>query len=231
MRRRRNRGTWLPLDATFYGEETLGRTFFNTTLELPSNTASEGERLAIRATPIAFDVTTDTNSLGAVNMRDVTEGQEYFLDRVVGKMWASMLQEEGENDLTALVCMAMAILPVSDQNPTVPELPNDDMDPLLAQNAMAPWIWRRTWVLSNNAAANTGFFYPNNTGAYGSVMDGGHTDAKTKRRIRKEQRLFHVTSVYTTSVVNTATTMYLDIGFDLRLHGAMRKARNTSTFR
>lgn len=231
-RRRGSRGTWLPIDPTFYGEETLARTYFDTQNLLDFDTEGNGSRLLCAAIPIAFDQTQQTDADPAATMRDVTEGQEYFLDRVVGKCWAALQTDVGgetpEAAVEAIVCFGLAILPVNDNNEQ-PALLTDDYDPLLSQNVMAPWIWRRTWILAGGGPNI--WNYPSALWQYGSVMDGAHVDAKTKRRIRKEQRLFGIWAVHKITAVATTLGLNFSYGHDFRLHGALRRARNKSTFK
>jgi len=176
-------------------------------------------------------------------LRDLVQGQEWMCDRVVGKVWASAEQTADDTYVDAiLVCMAMAVLPVQDDNPGVPAMPEEDYAPLNAANTMGPWFWRRTWVLQNTigaAGAGAGGFVGQAQGAqaiwqYGSVMDAGHVDtAPTKRRIRKEQRLFFlIQGAQMGTVVNgEPSTFDFFFGYDFRVHGAMRRASNKSTFK
>lgn len=233
-RRRRNRGTWLPLDPTVLSEGEPAFTYFTTTTAA-SDTI--GERpTSVVAVPVAFDITRQTpDNIGTeFTMRDLTEGQDYFLDRIVGKVDAEFDGNQGtlgSQILDIVVCMAFAILAVEDDGTTV-ALAADDIDPLLAKNTMAPFIWRRTWKLYNNLTPG-GLIttVPSTVAQYGSVMDGGHVDAKTKRRIRQNERLFFLYQTVTTGTLGIEPGGSVTFGFDLRLHGALRKNRNQGTFR
>jgi len=233
-RKRRNRGTWLPLDASVLSDGGPGLTYFTTTVGLSPNI---GERTALTTVPVAFDVTRQTPTspaIGDLTMRDLTEGQDYFLDRIVGKVDAELDGNEGETGsqiLDIILCMAFAILPVEDDGQTV-ALSDADFDPFLAQNTMAPFIWRRTWKLYNDLNPVTGAerTRPSTIGQYGSVMDGGHVDAKTRRRIAQNQRLFFMMQAITTGILGPAQAGSITFGFDVRLHGALRRNRNKSVF-
>lgn len=176
-------------------------------------------------------------------LRDFVEGQEWMCDRVVGKVWASAEQTtENAYADAALFCMALAVLPVEDTDPSQPAMPTDDFAPLNALNTQAPWLWRRTWVLQNTFAASSatgeGFVGSaqgaQSTWQYGDIQCGGHIDtAPTKRRIRREQRLFMIVQCAQMGTVVTGDPSDFSIfyGYDLRIHGGMRKASNKSTFK
>lgn len=244
MRRRKRRGgAWLPLVGTVFGDGQPDATWFNFTAEWPSGTTpGTGDRFRFGSTPEetvgAFVLTQDDtpdvdNPDTGSSLRDFVEGQEYVLDRVVGKVYCGFGRSEGEV-LTAIVCCGLAVLPVDDGAPTTPAMNIDDYDPLLARNAQAPWLWRRTWLLSNNAQPNLFPYSPETNQQYGSVLDGPHLDTRgTKRRIRKEQRIFLVASaqVRNFTQITSADPSFIDFTVDLRLFGSMRKAKNISTFK
>lgn len=85
--------------------------------------------------------------------------------------------------------------------------------------------------------------YPPNNAYYGSVMDGPHVDVKSVRRIRNDERLFFATSVWVVDNIIPGQVNGLEDGefpgnqpvgvfikLDLRLLGALRRARNSSNF-
>lgn len=117
-----------------------------------------------------------------------------------------------------------------------------------------PWIWRRTWLLGDpvlranlNANIAGGQFSsdgsrpvdgnwnnpPSNT-LYGSVSDGAHVDAKTRRRILSDERLFFAIAARTTPAgvdnTNNGTDQVVSYNLDLRVYGASRRKRNRSAF-
>lgn len=114
-----------------------------------------------------------------------------------------------------------------------------------------PWIWRRKWILScvglnifaqaqQGAGASVGFdkvvaaaSYPISTAHYGSVLDGPHVDAKTRRRVGNDERLWLAVwaagfppGVPATPDIEGTVQFH----FDYRVFGAMRRARNRGTF-
>lgn len=235
--RRKQRYTWFPINPTFIGENSTPWTFYYGTSEVP---AVIGGTPTIVAVPILQDQDQQTGqSDDGISLRDRVEGKDYALERVVGKVWCSLSQltADGVGEYTAtqaLVAMGLAILPVDD-NTGQPSLNDRDYDPLVADNSAAPWMWRRTWLLYNNLATPSPIFTgPTNIGSYGSVMDGGHVDVKSARRVRREQRLFwclSVVTIGTTGSGDVPVSQDISWGYDFRVLGAMRKARNESTFK
>lgn len=246
-RRRRQRKNWLPISPTYWGEGDVGTTFYQGSLTLPET--SENGDTTIAAVPLILDQTQDINTTDyGVSMRDLVQGQEYVCDRVVGEVFMAMEQTKYNEGIapvasTVLAAICLAVLPVDDADPDNIALDPQDYHPLLASNTMAPWMWRRTWILSNQlmspGAASFGegtrvfASYPPNTAYYGG-MTGGHLDTKgVKRRIRKEQRLFLIAAAGMLDIGGSGTDepVGLKFAFDLRALGAMRTARNQSTFK
>jgi len=111
-----------------------------------------------------------------------------------------------------------------------------------------PWIWRRQWILGNpllrqfldvnfsnltpidpNLAAA---YYPSNTGAYGSVWDGPHIDSRTRRRVTSDDRLWLAASLqaYPRRSAGYTEPFQVNLHFDYRLFGALRRDRNRGNF-
>lgn len=85
--------------------------------------------------------------------------------------------------------------------------------------------------------------FPNSNAKYGSVMDGPHFDCKSVRRVRNDERLFFVSAVWIVDNLIGGQVNGLPGGelignqelavvvkLDLRLLGALRRARNKSNF-
>lgn len=129
----------------------------------------------------------------------------------------------------------------------------ENYSPQDADNQREPWIWRRTWILGNplrkNEVVQDDAFklnvfgvvgsseYPSTNAGYGSIMDGPHIDSKVARRIRQEDRLYCVSTVRNyppgTTVEDPAegtVQTFVRTNVDVRLLGALRKARNKSSF-
>jgi len=238
-RKRRSRFNWFPVNPTFIGEGTTPFTWYRTELNLSPVVGTGSDPLAV---PLLQDQDQQTGQSDAgISLRDRVEGKDYAVERVVGKVWGAVSQDQADSSgeyvaSQIIVGMGFAVLPVND-NSGQPDLDTAEYDPLNADNSGAPWMWRRTWVLYNNLASPEPFFTgPTNIGSYGSVADGGHVDIKSVRRVRREQRLFWCVSSSVLRTFNNDGTsvpisVALDVGYDIRVLGGMRRAQNNSTFK
>lgn len=231
-RRRRARVAWLP--------------------NLPF-ASDAGEPLNILSAGIPVDATGKTSTLVfplvkdegpdplGQSLSDYTQGG-YILKRIVGKLFVGMGQyPEGENTELpfSLVTASFEILRTDVTN--VPAgITNKDVNynSLLEDNERDPWIWQRSWCLSNgNSTINptTGIgnsfgYYPYTNAEYGSVADGPHVDAKTARRVGPDERLY--LCVTTTCIADytaanpTVRDGGVDILFQYRVLGVPVKMSN-----
>jgi len=126
-----------------------------------------------------------------------------------------------------------------------------DYNPDIPDAIREPWIWRRQWILGSarmrrylEGTADGGtvppqfwpvVYAPPGTWGYGSVADGPHLDAKTKRKVGNDDRLWWAMSFqpyprpgatfpYTGAVIECRAHL------DYRIFGSLRKARNRGTF-
>lgn len=241
MRRRRGaRAAWLPVIPTDYGANKV--TWYETTLTF-SSPVSPGDTSQF-AIPLTFDDSSAQEQAGSIpSLRDRVEGQDYTLQRVVGKVWmsANRVQAFSDMELYELIgCIALAVLP-ADASTGDPALPGEEWNPLFSRNSQQPWIWRRTWRLDTpqvyQSESPLEFIgpqsYPTSTAGYHGLQEGGHLDTKgVKRRITKEHRLYLVAAagVITSIEVAEPVPSLIDWGYDLRALGTMRRARNRSSF-
>lgn len=123
-----------------------------------------------------------------------------------------------------------------------------DYNPLDPNCIREPWIWRRTWKLgsptgnlrqigawmdgSGGVNANRGGFYPTNNAQYGSAFDGPHVDARTRRRVSSDDRLFMAMAVHASPRTEQVYDGVADIRFtwEFRVFGAMRRDTNKGNF-
>lgn len=160
------------------------------------------------------------------SLADITQSS-YRLRRIVGKIFVSLQQLDDPNVQSSVIVTAgLIVLRVGDD-----ALPLDTnlnhYSPQRQDSASDPWIWRRTWMLSNTFRATSpasffgGAFWPPTNADYGSVADGPHVDQKTARIISAEERLFLV--VGTTSFDGTSGfTLDLRVVTDLRVLASLR---------
>lgn len=129
-----------------------------------------------------------------------------------------------------------------------PEL-NDNYGPLSLDTVREPWMWRRSWILSTgrpdpNSAIRPhpfvglgGFGLTQSNLLHGSALDGPHIDIKSVRRVRQDERLWFSVSARTldnelgaSGSPNTVAVDPVAGVLDYRVLGALRRARNSSSF-
>lgn len=236
-RKRQNRGTWFPVLGSLVGGS---ESEYLTTMDRQAFSVSTDPGFAnIVANPLIPDETPDVESAGvATTLRDFVEGQTCIIHRIVGKIvWGVGQSQNAGYSPNVIVCASgIAVLPVADDT-NIPDLPSDEYDPLRPQNSSQPWLWRRTWILANNAQVNVasavGFNHPASNEFFASRDDGPHIDTKgTKRAIRREQRIFLVHNVMNADInADEGTAGYAAVWTDVRVFGQMVRSRNKSTFK
>lgn len=250
FRRRRNNGTWLPNTGSVVGTATLPVQAGALNVSI---TAGIGD-VTSTIIPVIYDrpawddqQSPNTRSLGELI------GNEYFLDRIVGKLFVQRLPNVGDNDddigPAVYVKAGFFVARAGDPGSASADLPigtttatliRDNYSPLDNDNVREPYIWLKSWILGAVPGYNynppdlaAGFTsYPSTNVRYGSVADGPTVDAKTKRRIHQEERLWFIISAMNYPLGTVApdlTQQSILWMLDVRYHGALRKARNTGT--
>jgi len=231
MRRRRKRFTWFPINPTVSGlSQPEAVTWFHQTQQvvLDFETGQSAFQTAIEILPDDTLQTSDQDQ--GVSLRDLVEGQEYVVERIVGKVWGAAEQAPTSDDnawKTIIVGMGIAVLPYGDDGEL--ELAPEDYNPLRADNAQNPWMWRRTYTLWNNLVPEINTLGP--TAVQNDGPEYGFVDVKSVRRVRREQRLTMCVAVDTMEILGDGDTVEFAWGYDFRVLGAMRKASNKSTFK
>lgn len=178
------------------------------------------------------------------------QASQWHLDGIVGKCHVGLAIDGDASNLQllqeALIAAWFCVLKVDDTG-----TPRDDAAQLInystlfASNIREPYIWRRTWMLgrglvSNNPTGSGALIelksqFPEGNYAYGSSVDGPHIDAKSRRFISKDERLFFgIEAIRVAGGVgpviggNNIAVNYL---LDFRLIGQMRQstARRSSS--
>lgn len=124
----------------------------------------------------------------------------------------------------------------------------DNYSTLSLDTVREPWFWERKWVLNTGQgpqpqiASTSPIHFGNQFDTPTSNimltgMNGAHFDAKTARRIRQDERIWLSLSVRTIdnefdppAAPNVAANNGVAVLFDYRVLGALRRARNRSTF-
>lgn len=229
-RRRKSGGAWLPVNPTFVGDSSFGRTYYDFQ-DAFSGTSEVGDFVQ-RAVPLTLDETPEQDTSLTYTLSDYVQGQEYVLERVVGSVFVKLSQNSDQDVTNILACGALAILPTQ-EGADQPDLPPEEWNPFFAQNAQQPWIWRRVWQLQNNEFSGNQFqnAVPASNMNYNSVADGPHIDTRgAKRRVRKEQRLYIVCASVVLGAQDGNTVTSVRWTYDLRMFGAMRRASGRSAF-
>lgn len=245
MRKRRNRGNWIPVlghrdiqgeNEYAYSDFYIDKAGLNV---LPSGAQGGAQFGPIPIVP-DFSLQQDAPGTdGGASLHDRVSGNAWMLSRIVGKAHFQCVSSSGEGPATAwpniLLTMGFFVARSDDQNQGLCDITGLEADPTQVDNATNPWIWRRSWILGSPASAAVNSF-PFTTAGYGSVADGPHIDSKVKRFIPREHRLWWVVNARGYSP--DTLTVDGDIGeqpsyggiLDLRIYGALRRQRNTSSF-
>lgn len=147
------------------------------------------------AVPVVNDIPVNPTVAGAT-LSDY-EGSAYRLRRIVGKIFCNI--EQGTTQITAatavnfLATAGFMVKKVDDAG-----VPIDlNFDPCNLDNTRDPWIWRRSWTLTNlpgaiaNGPGDSFLTYGRaDNSVCSGTFDGPHVDAKTARIVSDEERLF-----------------------------------------
>jgi len=250
MRRRRSpKVTWLPTLGTTVGADEVEinvsglQSQFEVT-KLPTDVGYLG------IYPLTVDQPSGEDPAEPVSLADAI-GSEYFLRRIVGKLFINTFVDGPiANGVTAVAISAGFFVARSDY--TTPGLPAGatmlgtnpsdgntwaSFSPLDSRCMREPWIWRRNWILSVNGWDAGGTQpYPSGNVNYGiSSLDGPHIDAKTRRRVSNDDRLYFAIAgtawPFDFPEVDTEDlAVNVQFWLDYRLVGSLRKARNRGVF-
>lgn len=256
-RRRKTRYTWLPtLGTAGPGEDptdnSSGRAF---TVTVPADLSSD-----VIISAITFDEPLEGDNLATNTPLGTVLGNEYFIKRIVGKLFAEIRQQVSLNgdpsfQRNALFGAGFFVARANDTSQgagspigsaTLSER-QENYSPLSEDTIREPWIWRRTWVLGNQYTvirsqqtalsalpgdAQPFGWAPQSTMQYGSVLDGPHIDAKTARRVKQDERLWFAVAARGVPGLSDTTDLPGSVNgyLDFRILGALRKARQGSAF-
>lgn len=240
-KRRRTRYTWLLNTGTVgpaadTAAATNGREFL---ISVPANGTT-----AVSIVDLLNDTPSEDTVIAATTLSMGASTQnEYFIKRIVGKFFAAL-----DNNVSGRAGCYTGLgifiaragdpedfagaenLPIGSATAAVQRA---NYAPNALDNIREPWIWRRTWVLTQPGVAGgvADEHFPLSTAGYGSVADGPHIDAKTARRVRDGERLWAVVSACNWPINTTgANANQLRATLDYRILGASRKAHNRSAF-
>lgn len=240
MRRRKPGVMWLPNIGQGVAADT---SFISASNDVGPVAGAAGDNTTINALTVDYPADAVRQAAELTNLADY-QGSGYRLRRIVGKFFCGIDQDIGDGQATtypeaALVTAGLIILRVDGNSGAPLNAVPSEYSTLGLNNVQDPWIWRRTWILSNfqgfdgGGGAHTAWsYYPITNAEYGSVKDGPHVDQKTARRVSDEERLFLIVSTQVPTNGLTANTAgqvrwsfeYRILASPLRVMGNRRNA-------
>lgn len=158
------------------------------------------------------------------------ENSGYRLRRIVGKIYVFIGQTTIGTTQDPVLFGVTAGLIIRRTDPgtggsLAANVGSEEISPADIENSMDPWIWRRSWILGDNAPV-AGVPQNNaqtqNFGApYPGALEGPHVDQKTARIVGPEERLMLDIST-TTLVAGSANGGPTLVVTDLRVLASMR---------
>lgn len=205
MRRRKPRVVWLPPDLN----NRVG--VAPVVASLPTQSAhfinaQTGPALGlnpdVQVTAVVKDVDAGDDFLTSVpsTLSDITNSG-YRLRRLVGKINVLCAQDVAADPLDPTLYQVTAgFIVLRVRAGDTPLDTFGSYDPSAIGSSMDPWIWRRSWIIGDQAGAatinrNTRAPRSNFENYSGGNSDGPHLDQKTARLVGPEERLFFVCSV------------------------------------
>lgn len=231
MRKRKPRVVWLPTTPANSVDNAGVSTWSTFNFAVNAGTGAAGSGVEI---PIVLDGT-QSDPLNINSSLSDIENSGYRLRRIVGGVWIFIAQNNTATEDIFGVTAGFMVRRVDATGGSLAssagfsEFDCDDVD-----NSMDPWIWRRSWILSNGPTGGTSL-PPNadelasivhrgpsfNYGpASGNAFEGAHVDQKTARIVGPEERLFLDVSCIALNSSGANTSI---VGFtNLRVLGSMR---------
>lgn len=212
LKRRKPRVAWLPVFGAQPISEGVSNPWPGIEVELEIDDTVLDDDVVWDAFPLTFDTTQDAVSAqedtnNQRTLRDIVEGNEWRLRRIVGKAFVGASHGVTGDAHTTLIDCALGFIVCKTYDDGAPVTDFNEVNPLAQDSMEDPWIWRRRWVLNpyfnemqnqggilDTDTRNTPAFwgFPQDTTRYGSVADGPHIDAKTARVIHRSERLYGV---------------------------------------
>ena len=225
--RRKRRNNWFPVLGLLNANEELSVGAVGSLQPQSTGVAFQGGPTLI--TPLIPDFAPEDTSAGDDTLTDYI-GNEYVIERIVGKAHFALRQSNTDGD-QAVLAAGLFVARVDDSATSPIRAAADvsaDYGPLNPRTYQRPWMWRRTWAMTNLSASAVQGIYPATT-SQGSVLDGQHIDCKSKRRVRKDERLFLAVQAMALNFGTTGVNLFQGT-VDLRVLGRLVKAKNKSAF-
>jgi len=210
--------------------------------------------------PVEADPNFNFNSqIPQATMADVI-GSEYIVRRIVGNCWAAATNTSNfsaSENAAVIAALGVFVARSDGENPNRPIGPDPALaaglasfgasyNPLHSETTREPWMFRRLWMLGTRppqvntttspAASSIPLSFnqfPQTTAGYHGLRTGPFFDIKSIRRIRQDERLWMVFSAMGAPILETqalAGNYNVSATIDIRILGALRKAKNRSNF-
>lgn len=235
MRRKRRKYTWLPILGAERGSGPEANAFV-TQQYIEIQTPFGSPFPAGFVLPLLGDEgEEEANNTEAPLFINDALGQEYVLERVVGTIHVACQQLLGApSAMTVTAGIFVAPKDSNNSNLALGDGVTSPYSPMWRVNCDQPWMWRRTWIVGNliaSGSASFGPFPPTNVDA--TETTGPAVDIRSVRRVHKDERLWIAVAAMPTYVDDVGSTedAKVRVSWDLRALGAMRRAKNSSTFR
>lgn len=234
--RRKQRVVWLPPDPNnrIAQQGPVGPTF-NSLGTAEIITAQNPGDFAGTAFPVAGDIGNADNFVmdGAHSLSDLFNSG-YRLRRICGQLFVCCRQRQYQDVLSATNWLVTAAFQVMRVDTTGNPVDAQAAAPDILVNQDNPWIWRRSWLMTNFGA-----FTPGPDDPYGSVSnlglsvrEGTFVDQKTARIVGPDERLFMNVQVTTLNgsggVDLTGIQLYWNLRFVASLKTNLGNRRNAS---
>lgn len=226
MKRRRNNGVWLPpspYDRLGQAPDTAITSVQQCAVggvEIPTATGAAGAS-ANSIVPLVGDFNEEDIAgvdASGPSLADMTYG--YSLKRIVGKLFIGATDNTPVEASGYSWFVTAGIMVRRTQDTGAAAVLDTFTDTYAA--ARDPWVWRRSWVIANETARSTMYSdrtpWPVSTADYHSVADGPHVDAKTRRTVKAEERLFMSITLTNMQAVAMTETVF-DVYWDFRFFG------------
>lgn len=212
--------------------------------------------------PLIPDFTVEAAGTIGNTLRDIANGQDWRLKSIVGQATFFITPggpTPGEVGIPwsrfdywtwVQVALGFFVARALDDDPSSPDLTQDEFDPFNVRNVRNSWIFRRTWILANPAngvktqspldnpedhpESFSDELFTNRD--FAGDMSGPTIRTKSVRRIKTEERLWYTVGIlgWDGGRVGVGGTTNLQPGckfnLDLRIFGSLARAANRQSF-
>jgi len=243
---RRKSGVWFPTTGTNWPASEGNDVYYDASISATSAQVEDERAAGVNSEVFALvpDFTflpSEGTANRAASLHDRVSGNEWKLDRILGRCLVNCVPGDVEvADEWPYVQVACGIFVARSEEGAdgVPDLFSDEYDPLNRDNIQNSWVWRKSWILGNPGGEGVlRDDFPISNVKYTTPITSPELDVKSKRRIRREHRLF-----FTYSVMGwqgnrpdhgsaTNTQPYINLNLDYRIYGKLiTNPRGSSSF-